>query len=65
MRLKEQVAALDAEAATWQLLWHLHGVSDAEFPAGTGGPSEAGRVQERSVAQRIASILAENQKLNW
>ncbi len=65
LRLQEQAAALEAEAATWQLLWHLHGVRDAAFPAGTGGQPAPGDDQELTVAQRAAAILAANEKLNW
>lgn len=65
LRLQEQAAALEAEAATWQLLWHLHGVQDAAFPAGSGGQPAPGSGPELTVAQRAATILAENEKLNW
>ncbi len=65
LRLQEQAAALEAEAATWQLLWHLHGVRGAAFPAGSGGQPALGNGRELTVAQRAAAILAENEKLNW
>ena len=65
LRLQEQAAALDAEAATWQLLWHLYGVRDATFPAGNGGRPGPGSGQILTVAQRAAGILAEDEKLNW
>jgi hypothetical protein len=65
LRLQEQAAALDAEAATWQLLYHFHGVRDSTFPAGTGGQPGSGAGENLTVAQRAAAILAEDEKLNW
>ncbi|BDA47704.1 Nuclear pore complex protein NUP107 [Coccomyxa sp. Obi] len=65
LRLQEQAAALEAEAATWQLLWHLHGARDAAFPAGSGGQPAPGGGRELTVAQRAAAILCEKEKLNW
>lgn len=62
LRLKEQAASLEAEAATWQLLWHLYGTEDSTFPAGTGRPLAA---EKLTVSQRIAAVLADNQQLNW
>ena len=61
---RPQANALDSEAATWHLLWHLYGVSDAEFPAGIGGPALDGVGGRRSAAQRIADTIAENETLN-
>lgn len=63
LRLKEQAAALEAEAATWQLLWHLYGTDDSSFPAGTGGARAAGA--KPTVTQRIGAILADKEHLNW
>ena len=37
MALNEAAAELEAEAATWQLLWFLHGIPGMDFPAGSGG----------------------------
>jgi hypothetical protein len=68
LRLREQAASLEAEAATWQLLWHLYGIHDSTFPAGAGGraASSAGRARgDLTVAQRIAATLAEDGQLNW
>lgn len=61
---RPQANALDSEAATWHLLWHLYGVTDAEFPAGLGGPALDGVGGRRSAAQRIADTIAENDTLN-
>ena len=59
-----QANALDSEAATWHLLWHLYGVPDAAFPGGLGGQALDGVGGRRSAAQRIADIIAENETLN-
>ena len=59
-----QASALDSEAATWHLLWHLYGVPDAAFPGGLGGQALDGVGGRRSAAQRIADIIAENETLN-
>ena len=63
--LREAAAALEREAATWQLLWHLHGRAEPTFPGGTGGVSPLGDAgAEPTVAQRFAAMLAEDKGLN-
>ena len=64
LRLQEAAAALEAEAATWQLLWCLDGVPERAFPGGTGGPAPPGEQGEPTVAQRIAAMLAQDEALN-
>jgi hypothetical protein len=64
LRLTDAAAALEAEAATWQLLWHLHGARGAAFPGGTGGGDGAVAAGEATVAQRIAAMLAQDEGLN-
>ena len=59
-----QASALDAEAATWHLLWHLYGVTDRAFPAGLGGPALDGVGGLCTAAQRIADAVAQYDDLN-
>ena len=59
-----QASTLDAEAATWQLLWHLHGVTEREFPGGLGGPALDDVGGLCTAAQRIADAVAQFDDLN-
>ena len=64
IRLQELVTDLDAEAATWRLLFTLHGIPEMGFPAGAGGPPlhDCGSAQRTS--QRIASIVEADPEIN-
>jgi len=62
--LRWQASTLDAEAATWQLLWHLYGVTEREFPAGLGGPALDDVGGLCTAAQRIADAVAQFDDLN-
>lgn len=65
MALRARADALQAEAATWGLLEHLHGEPDARFPGGHGGPALPGAGDELTLSQRIAQLLAATPELNW
>lgn len=56
--------ALQLESATWRLLWHLYGVMDPDFPAGTGGGFVAGAGGAKTLAQTVADLLAIDLELN-
>lgn len=62
--LLEQVEELEAEAATWQLLWHLHGVTAREFPGGKGGNFVDGAGLQKTVRQHAADLLFQDDGLN-
>lgn len=55
---------LAGEAATWRLLWHLHGVAEPDFPAGTGGGFVPGAGQAKTARQRAADLVALDPELN-
>ena len=64
IRLQELVTDLDAEAATWRLLFTLHGIPEMGFPAGAGGPPLHGCGSAQRTSQRIASIVEADPELN-
>jgi len=70
MAMRDEANALDDEAATWLLLWHLAGDKDARFPAGWGaaggaqGLEDARTTGRTTIHQRAASIIAEDEKIN-
>ena len=70
MALRDEANALDDEAATWLLLWHLAGDKDPRFPAAWGAPGggaglvalqEAGRT---TVHQQAAAVIAQDEHIN-
>ena len=64
LHLQEMAASLDAEAASWRLLWHLHGPETQVYPGGLGGPKLPGCARGPTVAQLIAAILNQDAELN-
>lgn len=62
--LLAEADALQLEAATWRLFWHLHGVTDPDFPAGTGGGFVASASGAKTLAQSVADLLAVDLELN-
>ena len=64
LHLQEMAACLDAEAATWRLLWHLYGVDTQTYPGGLGGPKLTGCPGPSTVAQHIAEMLEQDTELN-
>lgn len=64
LHLQEMAAALDAEAATWRLLWHLYGANASNYPGGAGGPKLPGCAGAPTVAQQIAAVLEQDADLN-
>lgn len=55
---------LEAESATWQLLWHLYGVESRELPAGKGGNFADGAGLEKTFRQRAADVVFEDDEIN-
>lgn len=41
MHLQAEASALEAEAATWELLLHMYAETHRTYPAGTGGQQTA------------------------
>lgn len=64
MSLKEQAEELEGEAATWQLLWFLHGLPRRDFPAGSGGGFVDGAGFSKTGRQRAADLLFTDAALN-
>ncbi|PSC76457.1 nuclear pore complex NUP107 isoform B [Micractinium conductrix] len=64
MALREQAEELEGEAATWQLLWFLHGRAGRDFPAGSGGAFVDGAGFSKTVRQRAADLLFADAALN-
>jgi hypothetical protein len=64
VRLRDEANSLDAEAATWYLLWHLHANPDRAFPGGLGGQPVGGCGGRRTIHNRIADLIAEEDDLN-
>ena len=64
MALNEAAAELEAEAATWQLLWFLHGIPGMEFPAGRGGDFVEGAAFAKTFRQLAADVLFQDEVLN-
>jgi hypothetical protein len=64
LALSEAAAELEAEAATWQLLWHLHGVPARDFPAGTGGSFVEGAGFAKTFRQRAADLVFRDDDIN-
>ena len=64
MALSEAAAELEAEAATWQLLWFLHGVPGMDFPAGSGGDFVEGAGFAKTFRQLAADVLFQDEVLN-
>jgi hypothetical protein len=66
--IRDEAIALDEEAATWQLLWHLAGDKDAHYPGGWGGGEEATAATadsgRTSVHQQVAAIIATDDDIN-
>lgn len=57
-------AEMDAEAATWELLWFLHGPADRDFPAGSGGNFVEGAGFAKTFRQLAADLMFENDTMN-
>jgi hypothetical protein len=55
---------LDAEAATWRLMWHLHGVAGRDFPAGVGGEFVEGAGFAKTYCQHAADLVYQDDALN-
>ncbi|KAL4448847.1 hypothetical protein ABPG77_007564 [Micractinium sp. CCAP 211/92] len=64
MSLKEQAEELEGEAATWQLLWFLHGLPRRDFPGGSGGGFVDGAGFSKTVRQRASDLLFADAELN-
>lgn len=64
MALNAAADELDAEAATWSLMWHLHGVSGKEFPAGVGGEFVEGAGFAKTFRHHAADLLFQDDELN-
>eukprot|EP00887_Chlorella_sp_A99_P007315 scaffold2.g7315.t1 len=64
MALKEGAEELDAEAATWHLLWFLHGSAAREFPGGKGGSFVEGAGFTKTTRQRVSDLLFQDEQLN-
>ncbi len=64
LHLQEMAACLDAEAATWRLLWQLYGVGTQSYPGSLGGPKLPGCPGASTVAQHIAATLEQDAELN-
>lgn len=64
MALLETAAELDAESATWQLLWYLYAIPDRDFPAGKGGNFVEGAGFFKTYRQHAADLLYEDAELN-
>ncbi|EFN51202.1 hypothetical protein CHLNCDRAFT_141164 [Chlorella variabilis] len=64
MSLKEQAEELEGEAATWQLLWFLHGVPQRDFPGGSGGGFVDGAGFTKTSRQRASDLLFADAELN-
>ncbi len=65
LALRARADALEAEAATWSLLAHLHADRRPGFPGGAGGPRLAGCAAAPTAPQRVARLLAAAPDLNW
>lgn len=64
MALSEAASELEAEAASWQLLWFLHGVPGRDFPAGRGGDFVEGAGFAKTFRQLAADVLFQDDTLN-
>jgi len=64
MALGEAAAELEAEAATWQLLWFLHGIPGRDFPAGRGGNFVSGAGFAKTFHQLAADLMFQEEELN-
>lgn len=64
MSLKERAEELEGEAATWQLLWFLHGPPRPDFPAGSGGGFVEGAGFAKTARQRASDLLFADAALN-
>lgn len=64
MALSESAAELEAEAATWQLLWFLHGIPGRDFPAGSGGDFVEGAGFAKTFRQLAADLMFQDEVLN-
>jgi len=64
MALSESAAELEAEATTWQLLWFLHGIPGADFPAGSGGDFVEGAGFAKTFRQLAADLMFQDEILN-
>jgi hypothetical protein len=64
MALSESAAELEAEATTWQLLWFLHGIPGADFPAGSGGDFVEGAGFAKTFRQLAADLMFQDEVLN-
>jgi hypothetical protein len=62
--LADAAAELEAEAATWRLLWHLHGAPGADFPAGRGGDFVEGAGFAKTSRQLAADAVFADASLN-
>jgi hypothetical protein len=62
--LADAAAELEAEAATWRLLWHLHGAPGADFPAGRGGDFVEGAGFAKTGRQLAADAVFADASLN-
>ncbi len=64
LALREAAEHLDAESATWALMWHLHGVPSSDFPGGKGGDFVEGAGFAKAWRQRAADLLYQDAVLN-
>lgn len=62
--LQDSAAELDAESATWHLLWHLHGVASRDWPGGRGGNFVEGAGLAKTRRQAVADLLFQDEALN-
>ena len=62
--LLEAAAEMEAESATWELLWFLYGLSDRDFPAGRGGNFIEGGGFAKTFRQLAADVIFEDDVLN-
>ena len=64
IRAQKLVQDLEAEAATWKLLYLLHGVEQPTFPGGTGGPPLRGCGSAMRSRQQAAALIMNDQGIN-
>jgi hypothetical protein len=55
---------LNAEAATWKLLYILHGIEDPSYPGGMGGPPLQGCGKTRRSRQQAAALIMDDPGIN-
>jgi hypothetical protein len=64
LHLQEMAFSLDAEAATWRLLWHLYRPGTQAYLGGAGGPQLPSCAGAPTVSQQIAAILQQDADAN-